>query len=137
MHQHGLTSLVNKDILFELYSFSFASFKNRIEYLNETSTNINTLEGKKSYNINCFNYLGYKLLNDDVIFSLIDYQNIALNDVHIMPVNQAKLGLGFKKVFSHLLIISFQLEEYLNITRNGINLSHQKSEFKIQVAYGF
>ena len=34
LHQHGLTNLANKDLLFELYSFSFASFKNRIEYLN-------------------------------------------------------------------------------------------------------
>lgn len=139
LHQHGLTSsLAGTEILYELYSFSFSSFKKRVEFLNETSANFNkVLNSEKSININCFNYLGYRFSNENVLFGLIDYKNISEKDVHIIPSNQTKVGIGFKKMFSHLLKINIQLEEYLDVKRSNMKLIHQKSEFKIQVAYGF
>lgn len=136
-----------KDIVFDIVAGSFAYFGNRFETLVEGFYNASTSDSLgRADNSTFFTYLGYRpkknLLGQEdknVYFMLVDYINIAHNDLHSMPMEVLKLGLGTRYDFSYLVNMKFQVERYFSYHQMAMH-GHtvpNKWEVKIQVAYGF
>lgn len=131
-------SAMHNGVLFELFSFSGAIFKPKFEGLSEFSVNLSKPKMMaQSQNLNSFTYLGYRFQEANVVFGIFDYTAIDDNETHIIPLNQTKFGLGFRRDFSHLVVGKLQLERYTGIRSNTTGLVPNKFEIKIQIAYGF
>ena len=81
-------------------------------------------------------YLGYKL-NNETFFGIVDWVDVGADDLHLMPQQLSKFGIGWKHEFNPFIHIKTQLERYTALHKELIVAKPDKWEFKLQVAYGF
>ena len=127
-------------VKFRLTSFSFAHFGEKLEFLNESGFNTTQTDSAgTAFNFSQFVYVGLNLSEKSTPYALVDYIDIADNDLHSMPVEKFKIALGYRYSFSYLLNIKVQLEKNWELAH--LNHMHQMSYggpiLRVQFAYGF
>jgi len=95
-----------------------------------------SLEAQTSVSNLSFLYLGYKL-NDETLFGIVDFVDVSADELHLMPQQLSKFGIGWKHEFNPFIHIKTQLERYTALHKELIVEKPDKWEFKLQVAYGF
>jgi len=81
-------------------------------------------------------YLGRKY-NDETFFGIVDWVDVGDDDLHLMPQQLSKFGIGWKHEFNPFVHIKTQLERYTALHKELIVTKPDKWEFKLQFAYGF
>lgn len=121
-------------------SFSFAQFGEKFELLSETTYNVNKTDSTgTARNYSQFLYTGLNVSEKSTPYALVDYINIADNDIHVYPLETLKVALGYKYSFSYLLNIKIQMETNWELKHFGHNHNSKYSgpSLRVQVAYGF
>ncbi len=123
---------------FNLGCFSVAYFGNKVEFLSESSynaTRTDTLGTANNYS--SYLYLGFPIKEVHVPYLLVDYIDIAKNDLYSYKLNTMKFGVGYKYEFNHLISLKTQVE-YQHYTHDlDAHHIHNKLGFRVQLAYGF
>jgi len=88
-------------------------------------------------NFSSFLYTGYRIKEIHVPYLIIDYIDIASNDLYTYELNTVKFGLGYKYEFNHLLCLKTQLEYQHYTHHTDTHDIHNKFGFRVQLAYGF
>jgi len=124
---------------FHLGSFSFAYFGKKFEILNETGYNLTHTDSLGySNNFSSLLYLGYRINEKHIPIVMADYITISKNDLHSMPMEMLKLGLGYRYEFNHLLNVKCMLEYYFQHTHpHGSSANKNYFALEMQLAYGF
>jgi hypothetical protein len=128
---------------FNLLSSSISWFGKRYEFLNEFSFNQTKTESQgAANNFSNFSYAGVRLDDKNIPFALVDYIHIAENDLHTIPTEMLKAGIGYRYEFSYLVNLKAQIE-YSRVKQSDIHVMHGHSGFsevwgfRVQLAYGF
>lgn len=135
-HHHDVEPQYSGAMDYHLASFSFARFEKPLEILNEFSTLItrtDTLGTAVSYSN--FIYVGYNIKNKFTPYVLADFLQSANNNLRNGPLNQLKLGVGYKHEFTPTLNLKIQYERYTNIPDLSDNPGTNFNELTIQFSY--
>lgn len=149
----NMADVYPKDIVFDIFTGSFAYFGNRVETLVEGFYHASTSDSLgRADNSSFFGYFGYrpnhKILGqqDKIVYLLMaDYISIAENDLHTMPMEVMKIGAGIRYEFSYLVNLKLQLERSfksrpkpmpMHMSMHGHSIPDWWG-LKIQIAYGF
>ncbi len=146
-YMRGSTNWNPVDLDFELYCFSFHNRSDKWETLLETtwnrtglsaSNNPDSIAGLEtlgtSNNFTFFLFAGKEISEDDMIYGLVDISDFEDRDLHVKSNKLAKFGLGWRRDFSALVNIKFQVERYTG--QEGYEIpKDDKWEFKFRVAY--
>jgi len=136
-------SSVNKEyagaINFELMCASLAYFGKRLEILYEGGYNITQTDSLGSAeNQSHFGVIGWKIKEKYVPYALVDFMDISDRELHSVPIDVLKIGLGFRFDFNYQTSLKLQVERY---ELSQIHLDHihnqNRFDFKVQLAYGF
>lgn len=133
------------DIMYNMFSASFASFGSRVEFLGEAAVNFSTTDSLgRAENILAFIYLGRRIKEKNVLYAKFDYTNIGSKDLHLLPQHTVKFGLGVKHEFSHLVILKIEFDRSTRVPsmHGGHSIPHghsipNQNNFIVQIAYGF
>ena len=138
------------DLDFELYCFSFHNMSDKWETLLETTWNrtglsdsnfpdpegwldsLNTLGTANNFTL--FLFAGRAINERDMIYGLVDLTDFEERDLHIRSNRLAKFGLGWRRDFSALVNIKFQVERYTGWEGYEVP-KDDKWELKFRVAY--
>jgi hypothetical protein len=121
-------------------SFSYAQFGERFELLSETVYNVSKTDSTgTARNYSQFIYTGLNLSEKSTPYALVDYINIADNDIHVYSLETFKVALGYKHSFNYLLNIKIQMETNWELRHAGHshNSKYNGPSLRVQVAYGF
>jgi hypothetical protein len=136
---HSNHNLYTDELYYHTTCFSLALFQDKYEILNEFTLNVTITDTLgTAINYSNFIYLGYIIKEKHVPFVVFDFVRIASNDLHSLPLERIKIGLGYKHIFSYLINLKVQFEYYSSFN-TFINPVHHmnKLELQVQLAYGF
>jgi hypothetical protein len=124
---------------FELMCASLAYFGKRLELLYEGGYNLTATDSLgTAENQSHFGLIGWKLKEKYVPYALIDFMDISERDLHSVPFDVFKIGLGFRIDFNYQTSLKMQLERYeYSETHQEYSHTHNRFDFKVQLAYGF
>jgi len=135
-HSHG-TNMVAEDLNFSLVNFSFASFGDKLQVLDEFSMNITSTDSLGvAENISNYLYVGIPVKERFVPFIGFDFLSVAKEDRLNMEQLRVQYIAGYRHEFTPLLNLKAQVE-YYDTDLTYSNTVSEKWEFKIQLAYGF
>lgn len=146
VHSGHNTSIVIPDaqkyqgpVKFRLASFSFASFREKFEFLNETGFNTsNTDSTGTAKNFSQYVYAGLNVTEKSTPYFVFDYIDVADNDIHVYPLEKMKIALGYRYSFNYLLNLKVQLEKTWEFEHFGHEHAASYGPFlRVQLAYGF
>jgi len=136
-HPMPVNSTYTGPVLFQLVSFSAAYFGPNIEVLSESSYNATRTDSLgTANNFSSFAYVGYRIKEKHIPFVVMDYINIANNELHSTPMEMLKLGIGYRHEFSHLINVKGMVE-YYSQHHMGATTNDNYFAVEVQVAYGF
>jgi hypothetical protein len=137
-HHHD--PIYKGDVETQVFNASSWIENEKWEMLYELSLAVNaypdSLEAPNSVTHLSYLYLGYKL-NNETFFGIVDLVDVDADDLHLMPQQLSKFGIGWKHEFNPFIHIKTQLERYTALHKELIVAKPDKWEFKLQVAYGF
>jgi hypothetical protein len=128
---------------YHLGSFSFAYFTQRWEVLNEACMNASITDSLgTASNWSNFTYVARRIGEKHVVYGLGDVIEVGARDLHVYPLHQVKLGLGYRHEFSHLVNVKVQVENRWDhqAHQHMDQTSHLHGPdlgIRIQLAYGF
>lgn len=135
-HSHG-TNMVAENLGFNLVNFSFASFGDKLQILNEFSMNITSTDSLgASENFSNYIYLGVPIKERFIPFIAFDYLSVGEKDLLNMEQARLKYIVGYRHEFTPTLNLKAQAQ-YDETELKYLNTTSAKWEFKIQLAYGF
>jgi hypothetical protein len=124
---------------FEIACFSFAYFGEHLEVLSESAYNRNRTDSLGvAENYSQFVYAGLRFKEKHVAYGLFDFMDMSEKELHTVPINVVKLGLGYKWDILYNCVLKIQLErlesgdDHLFHNHNSI-----RYDFRCQLAYGF
>ena len=125
-------------VKFRLASFSFASFREKFEFLNETGFNTSITDSTGvARNFSQFVYAGLNVTEKSTPYFLFDYIDVADNDIHVYPLEKLKIAFGYRYSFNYLLNLKVQLEKTWEFEHFGHEHSSYGPFLRVQLAYGF
>jgi hypothetical protein len=133
------------NVEYNMFSFSFASFGERNEVLIEAALNFSHTDSLgRAENTLGFMYLGRRITEKKVLYSIVDYTHIGPEDLHIVPQHLIKFGLGIKHEFSPLVVLKIELDRSTTVkmahghsTPNHHSSIPNQNNLVVQIAYGF
>jgi len=98
---HGVGNPYFKGAInYELTCFSFGYFGDRLEFLSESAYNRTKTDSLGiSENYSQFVYAGLRFKEKHVAYGLFDYMDMSEKELHTLPINVIKVGLGYKYDF--------------------------------------
>ena len=126
-------------INYELTCFSFAYFGEHLEFLSESAYNRNKNDSLGiSENYSQFVYAGWRFKEKHVAYGLFDFMDMSQNELHTIPINVVKIGLGYKFDFLYNCTAKLQVER---LESGDLHLFHDHNsiryDIRAQLAYGF
>jgi hypothetical protein len=124
-------------VKFNLLSYSTAYFAEKIELLHEfsyNSTDTDTLGRANNFSI--FLYMGLRLNDNCIPFMYTDFINIAHKDLHSLPYNALRVGLGYRHEFNEFFNLKVSAEYLTSFELMSDYGEPQALSLTIQVAYG-
>jgi hypothetical protein len=121
-----------------LTSASVSYFGNKLEFLNEASYNrtyTDTLGAANNWSN--FTYFGYRVTDNSIPYAVVDFINIADNDLYVHPFDLLKICVGYRHEFNHLLSLKAQGEYLTSLHKHEGHAHVDRFSFRIQLAYGF
>lgn len=124
---------------FELACFSFAYFGKHLEILSESAYNKNRTDSTGvSENYSQFVYAGWRFKEKHAAYCLFDFMDMSERELHTIPVNIVKLGLGYKVDLLYNCVMKLQVER---LESGDDHLFHDHNtiryDIRFQLAYGF
>jgi hypothetical protein len=135
---HHTGEIYNGPLTFDLACFSLAYFGNKFELLSESSLNLTRTDSLgQANNYSSFLYAGFRIKERHVPYVVLDYIEIDKDDLHTYEFKTAKLGVGYKHEFNHLICLKTQVEYQFYTHNLDDHHLHNKLGVRIQLAYGF
>ena len=132
------------DVRFQLVCASMYLKNTRWESLSEFSWNRNDyLDGDVGFarpdwstSWMAYQYVGYRM-ESEVLYGLVDWALAGEYDLHLLPQQLSKFGLGWRHEFSDFAHVKAQVERYTGVRDDLVVARPDKWELKVQLAYGF
>lgn len=139
---HRPVEVYSGDVDHQVASVSAWLANSKMEFLYEYSVSMNSYPDSagaaESTSHLTYLYAGYKLPGEtDVLYGLLDYVVIPMEELHLMPQQLSKYGLGWRHEFSSFVHSKFQLERYTGNRDDLMMPRPNKWEVKVQLAYRF
>lgn len=137
---HGNVNTEYKGAInYELTCFSFAYFGKHLEVLSESAYNRNQTDSLGlSENYSQFVYAGWRFKEKHVGYTLFDFMDMSERELHTVPTNFIKIGIGYKYDLLYNCTLKLQLERSESGDDHLFH-NHNKTRYDIrfQLAYVF
>jgi hypothetical protein len=135
---HYAGELYTGPLTFDLACFSISYFGNKFELLSESSFNATRTDSLgQANNYSSFLYAGFRIKERHVPYIILDYLKVDKDDLHVYEFETAKVGVGYKHEFNHLICLKTQLEYQMYHHNSDEHHVHNKLGVRLQLAYGF
>ena len=138
-HRHDVyDGDVNVNLLSASAGYENARWEMLYEYSISMQSYPDSAGAASSSSYSTYLYLGLRLKNQaDVVYGLVDWLEIPEEDLHLMPQQLAKFGLGWRHEFAGQIHTKTQVERYTGFRDDLMMPPADKWELKLQLAYVF
>jgi len=137
-HSHEYEGDVHVNLLSASAGYENAKWEMLYEYSISMQSYPDSAGAANSSTFATYLYLGRRLRNqNDVLYGLVDWLEIPEEDLHLMPQQVAKFGLGWRHEFPGQIHTKTQVERYTGFRDDLAMPPADKWELKLQLAYVF
>lgn len=138
-HSHGVyDGDVNVNLLAVSAGYANTTWEMLYEYSISMQSYPDSAGAANSSTYATYLYVGRRLSNqNDVLYGLVDWMEIPEEDLHLMPQQVAKFGLGWRHEFAGQIHTKTQVERYTGFRDDLAMPPADKWELKLQLAYVF
>jgi hypothetical protein len=137
-HSHEYEGDVNVNLLSVSAGYENTTWEMLYEYSISMQSYPDSAGAANSSSYMTYLYVGRRLKNQtDVLYGLVDWVEIPEEDLHLMPQQLAKFGLGWRHEFAGQIHTKTQVERYTGFRDDLAMPPADKWELKLQLAYVF